>query len=152
MGLKEQIAEQIKAAMKMPDKTRLETLRTLRAALMEREVEKRGTGQPMTMDDEVAVMVSAAKKRRESIEAFDKGGRPDLVEQEKKELAIIQDFLPKQASVEDVSAVIEQVVRETGAATAADFGKVMPVVMKQLKGKADGKLVQDMVRKRLGIA
>ncbi len=152
MGLKEQIAEQIKSAMKMPDKTRLETLRTLRAALMEREVEKRGTGQPMTMDDEVAVMVSAAKKRRESIEAFDKGGRPDLVEQEKKELAIIQDFLPKQASVEDVSAVIEQVVRETGAATAADFGKVMPVVMKQLKGKADGKLVQDMVRKRLGIA
>lgn len=150
MGLKEQIGEEIKAAMKMPDKTRLETLRTLRAALMEREIEKRGSGQPVTPEDEMAVMMSAAKKRKESIEAFEKGGRAELVEQEKKELAIIQEYLPKQMSSDDVAKVIEQVVAETGAGAAADFGRVMPLVMKQLKGKADGKLIQEMVKKRLG--
>lgn len=152
MGLKEQIGEQIKAAMKAPDKIRLETLRTLRAALMEKEVEKRGTHQPMTPEDDIAVMVSAAKKRKESIEAFEKGGRTDLVEQEKKELAIIQEFLPRQMSPEEIGKVIEAVVQETDAASAADFGKVMPLVMKQLKGKADGKLIQEMVKKRLGSA
>ncbi|MEK9136459.1 MAG: GatB/YqeY domain-containing protein, partial [Bacteroidota bacterium] len=120
MGLKEQISDEIKAAMKMPDKTRLETLRTLRAALMEKEIEKRGTGQPMTPEDDVAVMMSAAKKRKESIEQFDKGGRPELADQERKELAIIQEYLPKQISAEDISKVIEQVVAETGASVAAD--------------------------------
>jgi hypothetical protein len=151
MGLKEQISEEIKSAMKMPDKTRLETLRTLRAALMEREIERRGSGQPVTPEDEVAVMMSAAKKRKESIEAFEKGGRTELVEQEKKELAIIQEYLPKQMSADDVGKVVEQIVAETGASAAADFGKVMSSVMKQLKGKADGKLIQEMVKKRLGV-
>jgi len=150
MGLKEHIADQIKSAMKMPDKTRLETLRTLRAALLEKDVEKRGSRQEMTPEDDIAVMVSAAKKRKESIEAFEKGGRPDLVEQEKRELAIIQEFLPQPLAPEDIARTIEQVVAETGAASAADFGKVMPLVMKQLKGKADGKMIQEMVRKRLG--
>ena len=150
MGLKEQLSEEIKVAMKMPDKLRLETLRTMRAVLMEREIEKRGSGQPVTPEDEMAVMMSAAKKRKESIEAFEKGGRPELVEQEKKELAIIQEYLPKQLGADDIAKVIEQVVAETGASGAGDFGKVMPQVMKQLKGKADGKLIQDMVKKRLG--
>lgn len=150
MGLKEQISEQIKAAMKLPDKIKLETLRTLRAVLMEKEIELRGSGKTLTPEDEIAVMMSAAKKRKESIEAFEKGGRAELVEQEKKELAIIQEYLPKQMSVDDVSKVIDQIVVETGATAAADFGKVMPQVMKQLKGKADGKLIQEMVKKRLG--
>jgi uncharacterized protein len=150
MGLKEQISDEIKAAMKMPDKTRLETLRTLRAALMEKEIEKRGSGQPVTPEDEIAVMMTASKKRKESIEQFDKGGRPELAEQERRELAIIQEYLPKQMAANDIAAVIEQVVAETSATSASDFGKVMPQVMKQLKGKADGKLIQDMVKKRLG--
>jgi uncharacterized protein YqeY len=146
MGLKEQIGNEIKAAMKMPDKTRLETLRTLRAALMEREIEKRGSGNSVTSEDEIAVMMSAAKKRKESIEAFEKGGRTELVEQERRELAIIQEYLPKQMSADDIAKVIEQIVAET----SADFGKVMPQVMKQLKGKAEGKIIQEMVKKRLG--
>jgi uncharacterized protein YqeY len=150
MGLKEQISDEIKTAMKLPDKTRLETLRTLRAVLMEKEIEKRGSGQPMTPEDDIAVMMSAAKKRRESIEQFEKGGRPELADQERKELAIIQEYLPKQMSSDEIMKVIEQVVTEAAASTAADFGKVMPQVMKQLKGKADGKLVQELVKKRLG--
>lgn len=152
MGLKEQISEHLKAAMKSGDKTRLETLRTLRAVLIEREIEKRGSGQPMSPDDEIAVVMSAAKKRRESIEQFENAGRLELAAQEKRELEIIQEYLPKQMSVEDVEKVVSQVIAETGAASAADFGKVMPAVMKQIKGKADGRLIQDTVKKKLGAA
>ena len=150
MALKEKIAEDLKSAMKSGDKLRLETLRTLRAVLMEREIEKRGSGTDVTPEDEVAVLLSAAKKRKESIEQFEKGGRPELAEQEGKELAIIQEYLPQQMSEEEVVRVIEEVVAASGAAGASDFGKVMPAVMKRLKGKADGKMIQELVKKRLG--
>ena len=149
MGLMEKISEEMKTAMKSGERLRLETLRTLRAALMERDIEKRTAG-GMTPEDEIAVVMAAAKKRRDSIEIFQKGGRADLVDQESKELAILQEYLPRQMSAEDLLAVIRAVITETGAASAADFAKVMPVVMKQVKGKADGKLVQEMVRKSLG--
>lgn len=149
MGLMEKISEEMKTAMKSGERLRLETLRTLRAALLERDIEKRTAG-GMTPEDEIAVVMAAAKKRRESIEIFQKGGRADLVDQESKELAILQEYLPRQMSAEDLLAVIRTVITETGAASAADFAKVMPVVMKQVKGKADGKLVQEMVRKSLG--
>lgn len=152
MGLKEQIAEQMKAAMKAKDRLRLETLRTVRAALMEKEIERRGAGAAMSADDELQVLTGAAKKRRESIEMFQKGGRTDLVEQETQELAIIQEFLPKQMTSDEIMGVISSVIRETGASGPADFGKVMPAAMKQLKGKADGKLVQETVKKALGTA
>ncbi len=150
MGLKEKISEDLKASMKAGDKTRTETLRTLRAALVEREIEKRGSGNGMTPEDEIAVMTTAAKKRRESIELFEKGGRQDLVNQESQELAIIQDYLPKQMTEQEVEDAIRAVITETGAASPADFGKVMPQVMKQLKGRADGRMIQEKVRKALG--
>jgi len=150
MGLKEKISDDMKTAMKSGDKLRLETLRTLRAVLMEKEIEKRGSGSPMSAEDEIGVLMTAAKKRKESIEQFEKGGRMELVEQEGKELAIIQEYLPKQMSSEEIGKVIDEMAVQVGAASAADFGKLMPAVMKQLKGKADGKLVQEMVRKRLG--
>jgi uncharacterized protein len=149
MTLKEKISEDLKAAMKSGDRIRLETLRTLRAALMEREIEKRGAGPGMTAEDEVGVLTSAAKKRRESIEQFQKGGRADLVDQESKELAIIQEYLPKQMSAEEVTALVKGVIADVGATSSADFGKVMPAVMKLVKGKADGRFVQDLVRKLL---
>jgi uncharacterized protein YqeY len=150
MGLKERISEDLKAAMKSGDKLRLETLRTVRAALMEKEIERRGAGQPMVSEDETGVLITAVKRRRESIEMFQKGGRGDLVDQETRELAIIQEYLPKQMNEEEVLKVIAEVIDQTGAAGAADFGKVMPLVMKQVKGKADGKVVQELVKKRLG--
>jgi len=150
MGLKEKISDDLKGAMKSGDKIRLETLRTLRAALMEKEIEHRGGDHPMSPEDEVGVLMTAAKKRRESIEQFQKGGRSDLVEQESKELAIIQEYLPKQLTGEEVQKVIEEIIVQTGASAPGDFGKVMPIAMRQLKGKADGKVVQEMLRKRLG--
>jgi uncharacterized protein YqeY len=149
MGLKERISEEMKAAMKSGDRVRLETLRTLRASLMEREIEKRTAG-GMTPEDEIAVVMGAAKKRKESIVIFQKGGRADLAEQEAKELTILQEYLPRQMSEDELLGVIRGVIAETGAASAADFGKVMPAVIKQVKGKADGKLVQELVRKALG--
>lgn len=149
MALKDTIGNDLKTAMKGGDKLRLETLRGIRAALMEKEIERRGGDTPMSADDEVAVLLSAAKRRKESIEQFAKGGRQDLVDQETRELAIIQEYLPKQMSREEMAGVIRKTIAETGAQSAADFGKVMPVVMKQLKGKADGKAVQELVKEFL---
>ena len=150
MTLKDKISDDLKTAMKSGDKVRLETLRTLRAVLMEKEIEKRGSGNPVSGEDEMAVLMTAAKKRKESIEQFEKGGRTELAEQEKKELTIIQEYLPKQMSQEEVIKIIDEQAALSGAATAADFGKLMPLVMKQLKGKADGKVVQELVKKKLG--
>ncbi len=150
MGLTEQISDDLKKAMKAGDRIRLETLRTLRAALMEKEIERRGNSQKLSPDDEVGVLTSAAKKRRESIELFQKGGRSDLVEQETKELSIIQEYLPKQLSEAEIHRIIEEVIVQTGASGPMDFGKVMPLAMKQLKGKADGRLVQELVKAKLG--
>ena len=149
MGLKDTISNDLKTAMKSGDKLRLETLRGIRAALMEKEIERRGTDTPMSAEDEVAVLLSAAKRRKESIEQFAKGGRQDLVDQESRELAIVQEYLPKQMNRDEIAGVIRNIIAETGAQSAADFGKVMPVVMKQLKGKADGKLVQELVKEFL---
>jgi uncharacterized protein YqeY len=150
MSLKEKINADMKAAMKSRDRLRLETLRTLRAALTEKEIERRGETAGMTGEDEVAVLVSAAKRRRESIEQFEKGGRKDLVEQESRELAIIQEYLPRPMDANELEALIREVAAASGASSPGDFGKLMPAVMKLAKGKADGKLVQELVRKHLG--
>jgi hypothetical protein len=150
MTLRERISQDMKVSMKVRDRTRLETLRTLQAALLEREIEKRGSGQVMSTVDELAVLMTAAKKRKESIDMFEKGGRKDLVEQEGKELAIINEYLPQMLTDDEIDGVVTAIIAQLGAVSSADFGKVMPVVMKQLKGKADGKLVQSIVRKRLG--
>jgi uncharacterized protein YqeY len=96
------------------------------------------------------VLTGAAKRRKESIEQFAKGGRQDLVDQETKELAIIQEYLPKQLTGDDLMALIRKAIAEASASSLADFGKVMPSVMKEARGKADGKLVQEMVKKLLG--
>jgi uncharacterized protein len=151
MNLRERISKDLKSAMKSGDKIRLETLRTMRAVLLEKEIEKRG-GPDMTAEDEVATLTSAAKKRKESIDLFTKGGRPELAHQEELELAIIQEYLPRQLTDEEVATLIREAVVQTGASGPADFARVMPLVMKQVRGKADGKVVQDLVKKALGAA
>jgi hypothetical protein len=149
MSLHVTISSDLKAAMKSGDKLRLETLRTLRAALLEKEIERRGSEAGMSAEDEIGVLITAAKRRKESIEQFASGGRQDLVDQESKELAIIQEYLPAQMGRDQIADVIRTVIKETGAQSAADFAKVMPAAMKQLKGKADGKVVQDLVKELL---
>ena len=149
MGLKDKFAEDMKQAMKSGEKTRLETLRTLKAAMMEREIQARGEGKELAAADELAVVMSMAKKRKESIELFTKGGRPELAAQEQLELNIILEYLPQMMTTGEIAEVIERMMALTGATAPVDFAKVMPLVMKEVKGRADGKMVQELVRKRL---
>lgn len=149
MALLELISEDMKAAMKSGDKHRLETLRTIRAGLLEKQVEKRPTG-GMTPDDELAVLIQAAKKRKEAATIFRANKRNDLGELEEKELEIIQAYLPQQFSKEDVEKCVREVLSGFESPSSKDFGKVMPLVMKQLKGKADGRLIQETVKQMLG--
>ncbi|HJW28240.1 MAG TPA: GatB/YqeY domain-containing protein [Saprospiraceae bacterium] len=149
IALLDKIAADMKDAMKGGKKLRLETLRTLRAGLLEKQVEKRPSG-GMTPDDEIAVLNSALKKRKEAITIYRQNGRDDLADQEEQELAIIQEYLPKQLSQEEIEQLVRRIIAEAGASGAKDFGKVMPLAMKELKGKADGKIVQETAKKLLG--
>lgn len=151
MSLMEKVAEDMKVAMKSGDKLRLETLRTVRAQLLEKQVEKRPTG-GMTAEDEIQVLISASKKRKESIDVYRQHQRNDLADAEAKELEIIQEYLPKQLTEAEVEVIVRKTIADTGASTAKDFGKVMSGTMKELKGKADGKMIQDIVKKLLGTA
>ncbi len=148
MTLKDSLSKEIINATKVGDKIRLETVRGLRALLLEKEIEKRPN--PLTSDDEMGVLISSAKKRKESIEMYEKGGRPELAEKERNELKIIEEFLPKQLTTQEIESIIIRIIHHSGASSQKDFGKVMPLVMKELKGKADGKLISETVKKLLG--
>lgn len=149
MTLTEKINEDLKTAMKAGDKVRTETLRSIRAGVI--EFEKSGAGRAMTDEDGMKILMSAAKKRREAIELYDQNNRPELAEKERAELAVITDYLPKQMSKEEIQARIKEVISQTGAAGPQDTNKVIPVLMKEMKGKADGKLVQELVKEQLAV-
>lgn len=148
MTLSNRIAEDMKTALKSGDKTRLETLRTLRAQIL--ELSKRGSDKPVTPDDEGAVLRLAIKKRREAIDVYTRAGRRELADKEALELKIIQEYLPQQLSPEETEKEIEKILAAVGATSSKDFGKAMGAVMKELKGKADGGIVQNIVKRRLG--
>ena len=149
MSLKDKINEDLKTAMKSGDKVRTETVRSLRAAII--EFEKSGAGREMTADEEIKALTGAAKKRREAIELYANNNRPELAEKERQELAIIQEYLPQQLSREEITARVRAIIAEVGAAGPQDANKVMPAVMKEMKGKADGKAVQEIVKEELMI-
>ena len=151
MSLKDRISEDIKTAMKAKDKVRLETVRSIKKVILEKEVSVRPQGQEsLTESQETEVLVQQAKQRREAIEMFRQAGRDDLVEQQVQELAIIEEYLPKQLSDEEVGAVVDEVMASVGASSIKDMGKVMGPVMQQLKGKADGQKIQAIVKAKLG--
>ncbi|MBW4546092.1 MAG: GatB/YqeY domain-containing protein [Symplocastrum torsivum CPER-KK1] len=151
MSLKDRISEDIKTAMKAKDKVRLETVRSIKKVILEKEVSVRPQGQDtLTESQETEVLVQQAKQRREAIEMFRQAGRDDLVEQQVQELAIIEEYLPKQLSDEEVGVVVDEVVASVGASSIKDMGKVMGPVMQQLKGKADGQKIQAIVKAKLG--
>ena len=149
MNLKDTINRDLKEAMKSGDKIRLETIRSIRALIL--EFEKSGTGKELTPDEELKMLSTAAKKRKDSVEQFRNGGREDLALKEERELSIINEYLPKQLSEDEIRTEIEKLAAELGAKTKEDFPKLMPAAMKQLKGKADGKTVKSIVEKYLGI-
>ena len=150
MGLKEQIGEDIKTAMKAKDKVRLQTVRGIKKAILEKEVELRPKGQDaLTNEQEIELLSQQAKQRRDSIAQFKDAGRDDLAEKESQELAIIETYLPEQASDEEVEKIIDELIASSGASSMKDLGKVMGPAMKQLKGKADGKKIQALVKSKL---
>lgn len=148
MGLREKINEDMKTAMKSGDKIRLETIRSIRALIL--EFDKSGANRELTPEDEIAMLSTAVKKRKESVEMFTKAGRMDLADKESAEFKILQEYLPKQLSEEEIISEIKTIAAEVGAATIADFAKLMPAAMKQFKGKTDGKTVKALVEKFLG--
>ena len=103
----------------------------------------------MTPDDEMKILSGGAKKRREAIEFYDKNNRPELAQKEREELAVIQDYLPKQLTEEEISARVRAIIAEVGATGPQDANKVNPLLMKEMKGKADGKLVQELLKAQL---
>ena len=149
MGLREIIIEDMKSAMKSGDKIRLETIRSIRALIL--EFDKSGANRALTPEDEIAMLSTAVKKRKESVEMFTNAGRMDLAEKESAELKILQEYLPKQLTEEEIIEEIKSIAAQVNASTKADFAKLMPAAMKQFKGKADGKTVKALVEKFLGV-
>lgn len=148
MTLTETVNEQIKTAMKSGDKLRLETLRSLRAGIL--EFEKSGVDRAMTPEDEFKILNSAAKKRKDAIEQYDAVGRADAAQQERAELAIIMEFLPAQMTEEEIRAAVAEIAAQIGAAQQSDFGKLMGAATKALKSKADGSMIQQVAKSLLG--
>lgn len=146
MKLIEQIQEDLKRSMKAKDGNRVSVLRFLLSAIRNREIEKRDT---LDDDEVLAEITSSAKRRRESMEAFKEGGRTDLFEKEKSELAVLQEYLPQQLSPEEIRSIVVEVVDAVGATSPGDLGKVMKELMPKVRGKADGKIVNDIVREVL---
>jgi uncharacterized protein len=147
MNLKERINQDLKEAMKSGDKVKLETIRSIRALIL--EFEKSGAGRELNQDDEVKMLSTAAKKRKDSIEQFRNAGREELALKEERELGILLNYLPKQLTEDEITSEVKRIASEVGAASKEDFPKLMPLVMKELKGKADGKLVKSIVDKLL---
>jgi hypothetical protein len=148
MTLSERLTEDMKAAMRRGDRFTLDTLRTLKARLI--ELSKRGEEKPLTPDDEVAAVAGAIKKRQEAIELYEKGGRADLAGQERKEIEILSVYLPQQMTTAEAEEHVRRAIQESGSSSLKDIGRVMGLLMKDLKGKIDGKVLQEIVRKQLG--
>lgn len=146
VSLKEQLAADLKDAMRQRDELRRSALRLTIAALHNSEI---AAGEELDEAGAMAVLTSEAKRRRESIEEFRKAGREDLVKKEEAELAVLAPYLPQQLMREEIVQAARQAVQETGASGPRDIGKVMPVLMEQLRGRADGRQVNEVVRELL---
>jgi uncharacterized protein len=149
MSLKEQMLTDLKDSLKSGDNFRRDTLRLLSSAIKNSEIEKRKKEEGLNDQEVLEVLKKAVKQRNDSIEQYEKGGRKDLAEKEKKELAIISAYLPAQMSKEKMREVVKSVISETGATSLKDFGKVMGMAMKKLEGQADGSTVKKISEEEL---
>ncbi len=146
MTIQERLMEAMKEAMKAKDAPRLSAIRMMRTAIRNREIDSR---QDLSAQDAISVLSTLVKQRRESAEAYHQGGREDLAVKEEQELVVIQEFLPSQLGEGELREIIEAAVAETGAASLKDLGKVMKVVSPRTVGRADGRVVSELVKARL---
>jgi len=150
MSLSKQIVTDLTAAMKAQDAPRTSTLRMVKAAMMNRQIEK---GSELDDDDMQKLLRSLVKQRRDSIEQYEKAGRQELVDKEAAEIAVIETYLPKAASQDEIEQAVTTAIAETGATSMKDMGKVMKAVQAALTGKnADGRLVSEVVKSKLSPA
>lgn len=147
--MREQLSTMLKTAMKAGDKRRVGTLRLIQAALKDREIEARGTGQDLADDDISAVLRKMVKQRQDSIAIYDQAGRDDLATQEREELAIIAEFLPQQMSEDEVRAAIAAAITETGATGPKEMGKVIAAVKAKHAGRIDFGKASSLVKEML---
>lgn len=147
MALEQKIMEQLKEAMKAKDEAALRTLRAIKAAILLEKTS--GSGAEMTEADETKMLQKLAKQRRDSLDIFTQQNREDLAAKEREELKIIEGFLPRQMSAEELQAELKAIIAQVGATSPADMGKVMGVASKQLAGKADGKAISETVKQLL---
>ncbi|CAG7619895.1 GatB/YqeY domain-containing protein [Paenibacillus allorhizosphaerae] len=146
MSLSEKLNDDMKLAMKSQDKFKLSVIRMVRAAIKNIEIDQR-----KTLDDQevLDVLNREIKQRKDSLQEFEKAGREDLAEGLRAEVAILMDYMPQQLSEEEVKAIVQQTIQEVGASSKADMGKVMGALMPKVKGRADGKIVNQFVQQLL---
>lgn len=147
MSLKERLQEDLKAAMKSGNVQRRDALRLLTSAVKQEEVDGQ---KALTDDDMIALLMREAKKRRDSIEEAQRFGRADTLEKEQFELSLIESYLPQQLTREELEAEVRRAIEESGAKSAKEMGNVMKILMPRVKGRADGKLVNEVVKALLG--
>ena len=146
MGLEDRLVEEMKEAMKSNNKLRLSTIRMIRSAVKNKEIEVRSK-----LDDEAIIKViqGMVRKGEDSVAQFQAGGRVDLVEKEKQEIEILKSYLPQAMTQEEIRKIIDESIEETQASSLKDLGKVMKSIMPKLGGKVDGKLINQLVKERL---
>jgi uncharacterized protein YqeY len=147
MGLRERIDTDTKDALKSGAKDKVSTLRMLNAALKNKQIDRR---RPLTEEEVVETVRSLIKQRKDSIEQFAKGGRQDLVDKETAEVTVLEVYLPQPLSREELEAMVREAVNRTGAQGAKDMGKVMKALIPMVGGRADGKLISELVKSSLG--
>ncbi len=150
MTLKEKIIADLKEAMKAGNAEKRDTLRLLDSAIKNSEIEKRKREDGLNDEEVLEVIKRAVKQRQDSVIQFEKGGRPELAENEKREIEILSVYLPEQLGEDEVRAAVKKIIINFESVTQADFGKVMGSVMNELKGQADGNLVKEIVKEELG--
>jgi uncharacterized protein YqeY len=147
MGLLERLNDDMKQAMKNKEKEKLSVIRMVKAAL-QNEAIKLGKGQ-LSEDEELTVLSRELKQRKDSLQEFENAGRSDLVEKAKEEIRILELYMPKQLTEEELTQIVKETIAEVGASSKADMGKVMVAIMPKVKGKADGSLVNKLVQQHL---
>ena len=149
MSLKNTIDQDIKQAMKAKDQASLRALRAIKSAILLAETAEGRNGEELSQSEEMKLLAKQAKQRRDSYEQFKSNGRDDLAEIEAAELSVIEQYLPKPLSPEELQTAVEEIVKETGASSMKDMGKVMGIASKRLAGKADGKAISQIVKQML---
>lgn len=148
MNFSERIQDDMKQAMRAKDQAKLRTLRAIKSEILVAQTSKGGQ-KDLDQDAAMQILQRMAKQRKESLEMYQQQGREDLAQSEQEELEVIESYLPRQMSEEEVRKEVREIIEETGASGTSDLGKVMPVAMQRLRGQADGKVVNQIVREEL---